>query len=244
MKVHIASPISPAPAGLIRLFEERGYLVSYSEQVPSDAALYLFGVGHEALRYLTHGLVVLDLRSDPDLELSAWTPFADLCLVQDAEARSTLVDVAGCEPERVFLAPDDQALFDLMDRALRDALPPAAVGNRGKAMTNLQLRSDRMPPLPTQQIVALSARLEATARQADVMPRDYQVRSGVPIFGPFIAWARRNLTSHLREPYLDPTLERQVALNHELVATLRDMIHLLADLEERLARLEEKHDRA
>jgi hypothetical protein len=215
--------------------------VSHSEQVPPDADLYLFAVGHEAMQHLDHGLVVLDLRRDPDLEMAAWTPFADLCLVQDTGARSALFDVAGCEPERVFLAPDDQALLDLVDRALRDALPSAAVGKRGKAMANLQSRSDRLPPTSTQQIVALSARVEASARQADVMLRDYRVRSRVPIVGPFIAWTRRNLTSHLREPYLDPTLERQVALNRELVATLRDMIHLLADLEERLARLEEKH---
>jgi hypothetical protein len=32
------------------------------------------------------------------------------------------------------------------------------------------------------------------------------------------------LTSHLREPYLDPTLERQVAFNREVVQTLRRLI--------------------
>ena len=78
--------------------------------------------GHEAIKQLNRGLVVLDLRCDPNLEMAAWTPFADLCLVQDAGARSALEDVAGCEPDRVFLAPNDQALFDLVDRALRDAL--------------------------------------------------------------------------------------------------------------------------
>ena len=108
-------------------------------------------------------------------------------------------------------------------------------------MADLQSRPEQILSPPTQRVVTLSARLEATARQADVMQHDYQVRSKVPIIGPCIAWARRNLTSHLREPYLDPTLERQVALNHELVVTLREMMHMLADLEERLARLEEKH---
>ena len=72
MKAHIAGPTSPALAGLIRLFEERGYLVSQSDQVPPDADLYLFVVGHEAMQHLDHGLVVLDLRCDPDLEMAAW----------------------------------------------------------------------------------------------------------------------------------------------------------------------------
>jgi hypothetical protein len=192
------------------------------------------------MQHLTHGLVVLDLRWNPIPEMAAWTPFADLCLVRDAAARTALVNITGSEPDRVFLVPDNQTLFDLMDRALRDALPPAAVGNRGEAMVDLPSRIERVPPSPAQRFVTLSARLETTARQADVMLRDYQVRSKVPIIGPFIARTRRNLTSHLREPYLDPTLERQVALNNDLVSTLREMMQLLADLEERLVRLEEK----
>lgn len=56
--------------------------------------------------------------------------------------------------------------------------------------------------------------------QSDVMLRGYVVRSRIPLLGAFIAWLRRNLTSHLREPYLDPTLERQVQFNHRLVAAL------------------------
>jgi hypothetical protein len=240
VKVHITGLTSPEQFNLIRLFEERGCAVSHSEQVPSDAALYLFCTGHEAMKHLTHGLVVLDLRWNPIPEMAAWTHFADLCLVRDAAAQTSLVDISGSEPDRVFLVPDNRTLFDLVDRALRDALPPAAVRNRGEAMANLPPRIERVPPSPAQRFVTLSARLEATARQADVMFRDYQVRSKVPIIGPFIAWTRRNLTSHLREPYLDPTLERQVTLNHDLVVALREMMQLLADLEERLVRLEEK----
>jgi chromosome segregation ATPase len=49
------------------------------------------------------------------------------------------------------------------------------------------------------------------------MIRPYVVRSKLPIFGPLIAWVRRNLTSHLREPYLDPMVERQVSFNRQLV---------------------------
>ncbi len=56
--------------------------------------------------------------------------------------------------------------------------------------------------------------------QADVMLRGYTVRSKAPLVGRLIAWIRRNLTSHLREPYLDPTLERQVAFNRAVVQAL------------------------
>jgi hypothetical protein len=97
------------------------------------------------------------------------------------------------------------------------------------------------PDQPASQIVGLAIRLETLDRQADVMLRNYQVRSRVPLVGPFIAWVRRNLTSHLREPYLDPTLERQVAVNRELVTALRELLRRQADLEARLTRLEEEY---
>jgi glycosyltransferase involved in cell wall biosynthesis len=51
---------------------------------------------------------------------------------------------------------------------------------------------------------------------SDVALRDYEVRSGLPVVGPLIVWLRRNLTSHLREPYLDPIIERQVKFNRRV----------------------------
>jgi FkbM family methyltransferase len=63
---------------------------------------------------------------------------------------------------------------------------------------------------------------------ADVMQRGYVVRSNAPLVGPLIAWVRRNLTSHLREPYLDPTLERQVAFNREVAQALQHVFVRLA----------------
>jgi len=55
---------------------------------------------------------------------------------------------------------------------------------------------------------------------SDVALRGYAVRSKTPVIGPVIAWLRRNLTSHLREPYLDPIIERQVAQNRRLAEWL------------------------
>ena len=70
---------------------------------------------------------------------------------------------------------------------------------------------------------------------ADVMLRTYVVRSGLPLVGSLIAWIRRNLTSHLREPYLDPSLERQVGFNQRVVAEFRAVLARLAAHEEGLS---------
>lgn len=65
---------------------------------------------------------------------------------------------------------------------------------------------------------------------ADVMIRGYTVRSKVPLVGPLIAWIRRNSTTHLREPYLDPMFERQVAFNRHVAFTLRQLLDSMAAL--------------
>jgi hypothetical protein len=70
------------------------------------------------------------------------------------------------------------------------------------------------------------AKLEAGA---DIMLRDYRVRSKVPVIGPLIAWVRRNLTSHLRGPYIDPIFERQVAFNRAAIDLLRAVHHKVTD---------------
>ena len=70
--------------------------------------------------------------------------------------------------------------------------------------------------------------LEQLKAMARVMLADYQVRSPTPYIGPLIAWVRRNLTSHLREPYIDPTLQRQEAFNLRAVAGLQELAARLA----------------
>lgn len=69
----------------------------------------------------------------------------------------------------------------------------------------------------------LSDELRQLEANADVMLRDYAVRSRLPVVGPLIAWFRRNLTSHLREPYLDPTFERQVTFNWQILGWLKQV---------------------
>jgi len=73
------------------------------------------------------------------------------------------------------------------------------------------------PSAPPQVLSPDQSRLLA---QADVMLRGYTVQSRLPVVGPWIGWLRRNLTSHLREPYLDPMIERQVAFNRAVAQSL------------------------
>ena len=98
--------------------------------------------------------------------------------------------------------------------------------------------------------------LKQLEAKADVMIRGYSVRSNLPVVGRLIAWVRRNATSHLREPYLDPMVERQVAFNRDLAqalqqivedsnarleaksATWRDLSQKQQELEERLKQIE------
>jgi hypothetical protein len=77
--------------------------------------------------------------------------------------------------------------------------------------------------------------VEGLHESADVMMRRYVVRSKLPLVGPLIAWIRRNLTSHLREPYVDPTLERQVGFNQRVVEAVRQLDTRLSSYEAQLA---------
>jgi hypothetical protein len=65
-----------------------------------------------------------------------------------------------------------------------------------------------------------SADLQKLEQEADIALRQYVVRSKAPVIGPLIAWVRSNLTSHLRGPYIDPIVERQVSFNRALLEAL------------------------
>ena len=103
-------------------------------------------------------------------------------------------------------------------------------------------RTLKPEPLPSAEATeeALMAGLQESA---DVMMRSYVVRSRLPVVGPLIAWIRRNLTSHLREPYLDPTLERQVGFNQSVVEAVRQLDARLSGYEAQLAEQGERQAR-
>lgn len=70
------------------------------------------------------------------------------------------------------------------------------------------------------EIAASLSKIRDLYAQADIMLRDYKVHSK----WPFMSRIRRALTSHLWGPYLDPTLERQVSFNREVLALLEETI--------------------
>jgi FkbM family methyltransferase len=86
------------------------------------------------------------------------------------------------------------------------------------------------------------ARVEQLSAQADIMLRGYVVRSNVPVLGKVIAWVRNNMTSHLREPYVDRMVERQVEFNRKVAQEIRLLTQSQAELTERLAQLEARRD--
>ncbi|MCB0044619.1 MAG: glycosyltransferase family 4 protein [Caldilineaceae bacterium] len=74
--------------------------------------------------------------------------------------------------------------------------------------------------------------------QADTMLRNYRIRSNAPYFAPRIEQVRRNLTSHLKEPYIDQVFERQVRYNR-LLATEIEYLHAeMRRLEARMDKLQ------
>jgi hypothetical protein len=66
----------------------------------------------------------------------------------------------------------------------------------------------------------LREQLERLREASAITIPGYTVTSHAPLVGPLLAWLRRALTSHLREPYIDPILARQEAFNRELVQTV------------------------
>jgi glycosyltransferase involved in cell wall biosynthesis len=82
---------------------------------------------------------------------------------------------------------------------------------------------------------AHSLALPPLAPYADIVVRDYRVRSGAPWVGRAIEWVRVNSTSHLKEAYLDRVLERQVNYNRllatEIAALQNEMVELRAQVD-------------
>ena len=85
---------------------------------------------------------------------------------------------------------------------------------------------------------AVGVSSQGALKGPDAFVLRWTVISLLVTFSGLIAWVRRNLTSHLREPYLDPTLERQVAFNRQLVNELREISQRQTILLEYLSQLD------
>lgn len=91
-----------------------------------------------------------------------------------------------------------------------------------------------------------SAHRAMLQRAAAISRPGYRVSSGLPVVGPAVAWLRRQLTAHLKEPYLDPVIAEQERFNSELIGallpaldeSLREQRRLRAEVELLRARLD------
>lgn len=67
-------------------------------------------------------------------------------------------------------------------------------------------------------------------RQLDACARilsPYRPKSRIPLLGPLVAWVRVNMTSHLKEPYIDRLARQQTEFNLVIAQILRRVVRAL-----------------
>ena len=192
------------------------------------------------IRWIRHAVVIVDCHAPIGGGVSRWLHYADLCLAATPEVYADLVDEHGCAPERVYTLSCEDGQYE---EEVAQLVERAATGRQVGIPALRREREVGIPALQRERQVGIPALLRVTLEvvrdRADVAMRDYAVHSRLPIVGPLVAWLRRNLTSHLREPYFDPIVERQVAFNREVSTWMEQAVEQLEQFEERLARLEE-----
>jgi DNA segregation ATPase FtsK/SpoIIIE-like protein len=88
---------------------------------------------------------------------------------------------------------------------------------------------------PVPAATAYKALLEPLRDLARISRPDYQVRSRLPVIGRLIAWIRTQLTSHLREPYLDPILAQQERFNLAMQNQIAELTQLIWRMDQQSA---------
>jgi hypothetical protein len=73
----------------------------------------------------------------------------------------------------------------------------------------------------------------------DVVPRDYAIGWRTPIIGPIHALVRRIIHAEVRR-FVGPALERQSAINRQLLDAVENLVHQNACLREEIQRLREQ----
>jgi glycosyltransferase involved in cell wall biosynthesis len=155
-------------------------------------------------------------------------------VLRDDSLRRTLIERGIARSQEFSLGDYEAGLTEIVDAAVTYTMPdiraePAAGwGRRPDMREEPQAQQAFRRDWDAGDDDALGLILEDLEGQSDIAMRGYVVRSKVPVLGPFITWVRRNLTSHLREPYLDPMIERQVAFNHRVTGWIRQAVKALS----------------
>jgi hypothetical protein len=170
-----------------------------------------------------------------------------LAVLDNADLRQTLVE-RGLERVRTFSRERyEVGLTSILEDALVQS--PAGGGHQPGVFAGQESQGEDV--VETESVrgpfagLLLESLSDAAIAASDVAMREYEVRSGLPLLGPLIVWLRRNLTSHLREPYLDPIIERQVTFNRRVSEWLDRASQMLSsgwghrqELESRIKALE------
>jgi hypothetical protein len=265
--IQVAAPPQQAPAELSSLIHPVPHHALETAGALGESDLYIFHCDGfypllEALAKIERGVALLYVHGPAAGEtetsgLNRLLAYADL-VITEGEPRQTL-----------GAAADD--LADVLRPLPVDAQTPAAdysihwaevVAQATAYLPNRPYPYGRLPslaelhppeqstqprPSPVEidpQRALLAAELQELQTSAKIMQHDYVVRSRLPVIGPVLAWLRRNLTSHLREPYIDPTFQRQELFNRQVAQTLvqlaEQQANTIAQLTARLATLEEQ----
>jgi FkbM family methyltransferase len=235
---HTLHYFDETPRSLLAAFEKLGYR-SY---IPGDHSLVPFS----AAEFQPEGLVdYLAIKQLP-AGLQDWQVLPALTqeeIIQKILRTCNHSDVF----QRIFMA---RALSEAGEAIARDPRVVVALSAmRADSDPRVRAEATHSWALAEQEYRILSraaalelemmlSRLTKLKQEADVMSRDYQVRSHIPLIGGLIAWVRRNLTSHLREPYLDPTLERQVAFNQQVIGEMLFLAQRQTAMYQHLVQLE------
>lgn len=259
-----------APAGVAAEVAAATSLDATTRTAPSDLAVFHAVQPYpllERLQAIERGVVVLYLhQADPPQASTARAAFirlaacADLVVVEGDALAQLLVDEDGfaATPVRTLQVGAGAPPAEYAVRwAEVVAEATAWLPNRPYPYGHLPALEELHPPHAERSApaktaadndwlenAALDADLQQLAADAKTMQRDYVVRSRLPLVGPVLAWLRRNLTSHLREPYIDPTFQRQERFNQQLVRTIAALAQEQAELTQQIRMLGEELARA
>ena len=185
-----------------------------AERLRDVAGASLFWIPGVTLPSMSAALAGSDLVQMTTIRTSlAW--YANLTLVNSPAAAQELHHQIGYPLTRIRIVaePHDSTAFAI---------------NVARQIDALQRLSNTRSPHPP------------LADYADIALRGYTIRSDVPFLGRLIAWVRRTSTSHLKAPYLDRMIERQVNYNHLLVMQIAKLQSEVARLRGQVGELQRR----
>jgi hypothetical protein len=159
-----------------------------------------------------------------------------LAVLTDDALRQAFV-ARGLERVRAFSVEQYEAnLAAILDRVL----PDGSSGAQDEGMAREKRAHAEAMIVDMLSRGSVNTLVDEIWARSDVAMRDYVVRSSAPAVGPWIVWIRRNLTSHLREPYLDLIIEKQVSFNQRVAEWIRRATGSWAAMDRRQAELEQR----